>query len=162
MKYNQLMTQLKDPAPQNRWRIIMPNEDYPFQCIAESVEFGFRNTPAKQRVAQGRNFNYADTSTLEAINIIFYETYDWSVTNYLNKWKLLIYNPTTAVFGPPEIYERNIIVDMLNYEDDSVIKSFEYIAVWPSDTSPITASYEDPNGRIQITQSFVAKDVKQS
>jgi len=162
MKYNQIISQLKDPATQNRWRVRMPNEDYPFQCNAESVEFGFRNTPARQRVAQGRNYNYADISTLDAVNIVFYETYDFSVTDYLNKWKLLIFNPYTGVFGPPAKYERQLVVEMLNEDEDSVIKTFEYLGAWPTDTSPITASYEDPNGRIQITQAFVVKELRQA
>jgi hypothetical protein len=162
MKFIQLHNQLKDPASQERWRIRMPQEDYQFQCMAESVEMSIRNVPAKQRFAQGRNFNYADVSTLEGINIVFYETYDFSVTDYLRKWKLLVYNSETGAYGPPASYERTIVVEMLNYEDDSVIKTFEYLGAWPTDTSPITASYEDPNGRIQITQPFAVRDVRQS
>ena len=162
MKFIELQNQLKEPASQERWRVRMPNEDYQFQCIAESVEFGFRNVPAKQRPGQGRTFNYADVSTLEAITIVFYETYDYSVTDYLRKWKLLIYNPETGVYGPPSGYERTIIVEMLNYEEDTPIKTFEYVGAWPTDTSPISASQEDASGRIQITQAFAVKDIKLS
>ena len=158
--YQQLFSNtIKEPSKQSLFRLTMPNQDYPFQCIAESVELSFRNTAFKQRIAQGRNFNYADFSNLDMLNVVFYETKDMSVKDYINKWKLLIYNPITGVFGPPKLYERTITVEVLDEETAEVVQTMEYRGAAPADTAPITISYEDANGRVQITQSFAVKEL---
>ena len=159
MQFNQLLTSLKDPALQTRWRVRMPDEDYPFQVMAESVEFSTRNVAAKQRMAMGKAWSFPDSSTLDGITIVFYETYDWSVTNYLAKWDNLV-RDENGNYGVPIDYEKTIVIEMLNYEDDSAIKSFEYVGVWPTEMGALSMTSEDPNGRVQITQQFAVKEQK--
>ena len=157
--FNQVRN-IPDPALQSRWRVRMPGAQE-LECIAESVQVIFRGVGAVARHGQAKVVYYPDTSEIDALNIVFYETHDYKVTDYLHKWRLQVRKPN-GDYGLPVEYERTIVIELLAHEDDSVVKTFEYEGAWPTDPSPIELSYEDPAGRIQITAQFRVSDVKTS
>ena len=159
LTYNSLQTGLKDPAIQSRWRVIMPDVQ-PLLCIAESVEVVFRGVGAKARRGQAKVKYYPEESDIDTLNIVFYETADYDVLNYLTTWRGQIRHKN-ASYGLPSDYERDIFVQFLAIDSNDVIKTLKYKGVWPIDPSPISLNYEDPNARIQISASFRVDDVEE-
>ena len=159
MRFSSITQQLKDPAIQTRWRVIMPDQRNPMQYMAESVEAVFRGVSSKARFAQAKSKHYPDASEIDALNIIFYETYDYEVTRYLERWRNKIRNKQ-GFYGMPAEYEKTIYVDMLHYDVNNYIIRFKYLKCWPIDSSPLSLTYEDSSGRIQVNATFRVDDVE--
>jgi hypothetical protein len=157
MKYNTLVSTIKDPALMTRWQVRMPNMASDFAIMALTVEIASRNVAAKDRYAQGKQFKRPDVSTLDDLTIGFYETHDFTVTDYMNAWDGKVRN-SDGSYNPPTSYWRDIVVEMLAYEDDTVVKTFTFKNCWPTTSGNWSLSYEDPNGTIIFTQTFAVDD----
>lgn len=158
-RFKTIMSSIKDPAIQTRWRVIMPDQKREWQYMAESVEVVFRGVSSKARYSQAREKHFPDSSEIDTLNIVFYETYDMEVTKYIHNWRHKI-RAIDGSYGLPKDYERTIYVDILHYDIDSPIMRFKYLKCWPIDSSPLPFSYEDNTGRIQVNQTFRVDDVE--
>ena len=152
-RFKTLVTSIKDPAIQTRWRVLMPDQKREWQYMAESVEAVFRGVSSKARYSQAKSRHFPDASEIDTLNINFYETYDFEVTKYLYKWRHKI-RSVDGFYGMPQDYERDIYVDMLHYDIDKPIARFKYLKCWPIDASPLSLNYEDSTGRVQVSATF--------
>lgn len=150
---------VKDPAIQTRWRVIMPDQKRDTQYIAETVEAVFRGVSSKARYAQAKSQHFPDASEIDTLNITFYETYDFEITKYLYAWRHKIRNER-GFYGMPHTYEKTIYVHMLHYDSDRPIMKFKYEKCWPIEASPLSLSYEDSTGRVQVPATFRVDDMK--
>lgn len=157
--FKSFQSSLKDPAIQTRWRVIMPDQKRETQYIAETVEAVFRGVSSKARYAQAKSQHFPDASEIDTLNITFYETYDFEVTRYLDRWRKLI-RDEKGYYGMPGDYEKDIQVHFLAYDSDKPIMKFKYEKCWPIDSSPLSLNYEDSSGRIQVPATFRVDELK--
>ena len=142
------------PALASRWFVLFENQVGPYSNVVETVEATFINTEAKARYSQGSNNYFAETTDIEGLNIMFYEDEKFSVTKWLKDWRKQVYNPENGVYGYPDDYKKRIYIELFSYEENRPILTLGYKNCWPTTAGTLALSYEDPNGRLQVTQQF--------
>lgn len=144
---------IKDPALVSRWFIRVEGTSSPYECIAESAELSFHKTPPKGRHYQGTQKFYPDFKDIDGITINFYETFDFSVTKFIKKWRSQIVREDGA-YGVPVEYKRKISAFMYTQNQNVPMITFEMEGAWPTDKIPFSLTYDDEVGRLQAAVMF--------
>lgn len=159
MLYRQYALQAPDPALSTRWYMIVPDVKSATMCVAENATLTFQKIPAKQRYRQGKMMNYADTSSVDGINISFYETNDYQVSRWLQAWRLQVFNPRTGVYGMPSRYKKTIEAHLLGIDSLEPKLSLIFTGCFPTDQNTWEVQYDDATGRLKVEAQFSVDDV---
>jgi len=163
------LTQRHDPLPNFKWVVSPSSASIPGGGLpdingvslpltyVESVDVSFCNISIVGGIYAGGTFSYyAGSHDIDSITINFYEDVKGSALKYILSWKNLIKNLSTGIYSLPSVYKRDLIVQLLDYQNDPVITA-RMINIWPSDTSSLNLSYTDA-GHIVYNQLFSVDD----
>lgn len=126
--------------------------------FAESVTVGLPHSASEKRAVNAWTLGYAGTLEQEDVTLSLYETYDYSTTKYLKKWKSLIFNEKdiegqpaeSGNFNLPKDYKKTIWIDVFEpTQFDTPVIKFKATGCWPTDTGQYNYSYGN-NGRIIV------------
>lgn len=153
MLTREAIQQIKDPARNGRWFVLFNNASDPYECIAEQAELVFEEIQPKSRYVAGSQKYYPDNATLSAVSMTFYETYDYQVTRYMNRWRSLI-RRDDGFFGLPADYKRVIDAQLYYPNRNSPVLTVRYTGCWPTNQGAFALTYDDEEGRLQVPVTF--------
>lgn len=146
---------LPDPAQNTLWYCSVPfTNGMVYHVLAERAAPTFSKTSFRPRPAAGRQKYYPEATDIDGINITFYETFDFRVTNWLHSWRKLVVDDD-GNHGPPALFKKEIIFRL--YARDNLSKpsmTMIYTGCAPTDQTAYELSYEDETGRITIEAQF--------
>lgn len=130
------------------------------EVVAEQVTATVPKIPSTPRTSNGSNTYFPGVEDVDGISITFYETEDYAVSNWLMKWRKLVYDNDTGFYGLPKDYYKPIYVDAYSTSSTSPIRSLQYIDCWPTDQGPYEYNYAEETGRITVAAQFSVNDMK--
>lgn len=146
---------LPDPAQNTLWYLICPfTNNQIYHVLAERISATFPKNAFRPRHSEGSFDYFPETSDIDGINISFYETFDFRVTAWLDKWRKLIKDPE-GNYNPPILFKREFELQLFSRDNmTSPTMTILYQGVAPSDQTPIELAYEDETGRIMVEAQF--------
>lgn len=178
---------LSRPAPTWRWSLIMPAT--PSDTIAqktsnnpilkaiskflssapdsrvimcEAVEVAPNiNLGRQDRYFNGKMVTFPGLPSVTPITAVFYESEDYSTTDYFRKWQNNVYDPARNIYGVPAEYCKDIEFVALPITDNSEVTRYMSIMLkncWPVEISKY--SYGSTTDRIKIQVEFAYHDLE--
>ena len=153
---------LEEPAIDWRWFVYMPPVEGitidVSKIVAENVSFPFRNVQSQPRFLGGTYKKYPGMSEVENVDISFYENHKFSITSYLEKWRKLIYDSETGIYGMPVNYKKDIYLEIYDSQGNLGFKGI-LIGARPTGQNNFDLDYTS-GGRLNVTASFAIDNTK--
>jgi hypothetical protein len=151
---------IADPAIASLWIVRMPFGADLKDIVAESITMTKYKTPSVARFNGGSNSYFPGTSDIDGLAITFYETHDYRVTRYFEKWRLSVFNPESGVYGMPKDYKQSIKTELYSNLSTSPVMEYEYKYCWPTDIQAFEMNYTDETARITVQVQLSVDTVK--
>lgn len=152
---------LRDPAGMGRWIAFFDATLIGRGGInVESIEVPLLETGSHERVYGGEGYSFPNFASKAPIQVSIYEDDQYSATNWIQNWKLKIYDPKTQIYGLPVDYLKDLTVFLLPV--DSNTKPTGKITIeglFPIETSGRSFNYHTIDGRIVLQASFSARAI---
>ncbi len=150
---------LPDPAPDWMWTadIINIGSLLPLQNIyVKEVNFGYNNYDYEQRYRTGIYYTFPRHAGTHPLNIVFYEPYNFLVTQYLNTWRLSI-RDNKGNYNVPKDYFGAVILRLYDYTGFLQL-AIKVDGVWPMAQQPLNLQYNS-SGPIMTACDFAIQNV---
>jgi hypothetical protein len=154
-----LMESLPAPAPDFRWRVIMPPvpgiaSSLPGgQMLVEAVSWPFITIDPVARFGGGTNRHYPGWNNLAGFAITLYETATYDATSYLQAWLGLVVH-TDGSYGLPATYKLPIQLFKYGWQNDTTpVWQDEIPDCWPSQQNAFDLNYTN-EGRLVVGAQF--------
>lgn len=149
-----LATLLKRPDPLLEYMWIC--DSLPFGLPVEYVEtldLPFNNIKIAEPFAGGAGYTYyPGTHDISSFSMAFYMDVQGTSLKWLNKWKGLVKDFKTNLYGLPSSYKQPITVILYDNRGKAVVK-VKLTGTWPADTQNLSLSNSSYN-RLILTQTF--------
>lgn len=154
-----VVSSLEDVALQGRWFTYVDRVDGPTEVLVEHQSIPWHKTQPTARYTSGMFRHYPGPVDVDGIQIVFYETWDYRVTKWLNYWRSEVYDPETGVFGTPTMYRREFVTEFYPPNSESSAMRRSYLGCFPIEQQPFELSYAEVDGRITVSGLFAVNKV---
>lgn len=151
---------LEDPALQGRWFTYMERVEGPTQVLVEHQSIPWHKTQPTARYTAGQFRHYPGPHDVDGIQVVFYEVWDFRVTNWLNNWRREVYDPETGAYGVPKFYRREFVTEFYPPNSESAAMRRSYTGCFPVEQQPFELSYAEVDGRLTVTALFAVNKVE--
>ena len=143
-----------EPAPLWRHQIQFPEINGiaipPAQVVGGSFTFPF--VDAEARAHSGSYTYYPQFNNIDAIDVTFLETEDYTITKYLYRWLDLVFSGEDGTYSESARFKRNIVLIMNNNRGDEAFRVI-YNGTFPTRINQIDPSENEEYYRVSCNFS---------
>lgn len=142
-----------------RWDAIFPPIGG-YSPIVEDCTIPIPDVSTEKILLGSRYRNVPSFVDVSTFNVTFYCDVSMNIFNYIDKWKSLIRDNTTHVYGFPDDYCKKVSFYLYGYKNLVPVMRFDCINCFPTKTSSIELKSTEKPDRIKCVQTFSVDNVQ--